>query len=217
MRRLLRPLFLLSLLVSWAFGPVLQTESADSPIKLPAAIALNVDEGIPSVQLMINGQGPFVFGIDTGAQGGSRIDASLVEKLGLKSSGQVQATDGSGRSPQTSEIFKLENVTIGNVQFSNVTAGSRNFKNSPRPLKVDGILGLSVFSEYLVTLDFPAKVLRFDRGELPKSDGAEVLDYKGEGAIPLVELSVGSARINAHLDSGNMIGEFVFPTSFADK
>jgi hypothetical protein len=178
---------------------------------------MNVDGGMPSVELMVNGQGPFVFGIDTGAQGGSRIDMSLVEKLGLKSSGQVQATDGSGRFPQTSEIFKLEDVTIGNLRFSGVTAGSRNFKNSPRPLKVDGILGLSVFSDYLVTLDFPAKLLRFERGELPKPDGAEVLDYKSEGGIPVVELTVGSSKINAHLDSGNMIGAFILPTSFAEK
>ncbi|MEY2562982.1 MAG: hypothetical protein QOH88_1175 [Verrucomicrobiota bacterium] len=210
-------MFLLSLVVSWAFGPVCHTRCADSPTKLPAEIPMKFDGGMPSVELMVNGQGPFVFGIDTGAQGGSRIDVSLVEKLGLKASGQVQATDGSGRSPQTAELFKLDDVTIGTVRFSGVTAGSRNLKNSPRPLKVDGILGLSVFSEYLVTVDFPAKLLRFERGELPEPDGAEILDYKGEGGIPLVELAVGDARINAHLDSGNMIGAFILPTAFAEK
>jgi hypothetical protein len=166
---------------------------------------------------MVNGQGPFVFGIDTGAQGGSRIDSSLVEKLKLKSSGQVQATDSSGRNPQTSETVKLDSVAIGNLRFTDVEAGSRNFKNSPRPNQVDGILGLSLFSEYLVTLDFPKKVLRFERGELPKPDGAEILDYKSERGIPLVELTVGSTKISAHLDSGNSIGEFVLPAAFVEK
>ena len=166
---------------------------------------------------MVNGQGPFLFGIDTGAQGGSRIDTSLVEKLQLKSSGQVQATDGSGRSPQVVETVKLDSSAIGNLRFAGVTAGSRNFKNSPRPLKIDGVVGLSLFSEYLVTLDFPQKLLRFERGELPKFDGAEILDYRSERGVPLLELTVGSTKINAHLDSGNSIGEFVLPSAFVEK
>ena len=140
-----------------------------------------------------------------------------MEKLGLKSTGQVSESDPSGRNPQAADTVKLDSIAIGHLRFTDVTAASRNFKNSPRPLKVDGILGLSLFSEYLVTLDFPAKLLRFERGELPKADGAEILDYKSEGGIPLVELSVGNTKIKAHLDSGNMIGAFVFPTSFVEK
>lgn len=204
-------------ILTWISGHPQQAHSADSAPKLPIEIPLGLEGGMPAIELMVNGQGPFLFGIDTGAQGGSRIDSSLVEKLKLKSSGQVQATDGSGRNPQTVETVKLDSIAIGNLRFTDVEAGSRNFKNSPRPIKVDGILGLSLFSEYLVTLDFPKKMLRFERGELPKSDGAEILDYKSERGIPLVELSVGSTKIDAHLDSGNSIGEFVLPAAFVEK
>ena len=98
-----------------------------------------------------------------------------------------------------------------------VTVISREFRNSARPLKIDGILGLDAFAEYLVALDFPAKKLRLDKGELPKSDGAEVLDYKNKAGIAIVELSVGDKKIEAHLDTGNGIGAFVFPTAFAEK
>jgi hypothetical protein len=56
-----------------------------------------------------------------------------------------------------------------------------------------------------------------EKGELAKADGAEILDYKSLGGIPLLELTVGSTKINAHLDSGNMIGAFVFPTAFVEK
>ena len=84
-------------------------------------------------------------------------------------------------------------------------------------MNIDGILGLSVFSEYLVTLDYPAKLLRIEKGELAKADGAEILDYKSKGGIPLLEMMVGSTKIDAHLDSGNMIGAFVLPAAFAEK
>ena len=69
----------------------------------------------------------------------------------------------------------------------------------------------------MLTLDFPAKVVRISRGELPKADGAETLDYTTEHGVPLIELDIGSTKINAHLDSGNMIGAFVFPTLFVEK
>ena len=172
---------------------------------------------MPTLELMINGQGPFVFGFDTGAQAGPRIDTSLVETLKLKATGQVEAIDPSGRNPQTSETFKLDSVVIGSLKLADVTVASRNYKNSPRPLKIDGILGLNVFADYLVTLDFPAKKLRLEKGELPKADGAEVLDYKNAAGIAELEISVGDKKIKAHLDTGNAIGAFVFPTVFAEK
>jgi Aspartyl protease len=215
--RLLRPLVVVAAIVIWVSGSPNQAHSADSALKFPVEIPMQIDNGMPAIELMVNGQGPFLFGIDTGAQGGPRIDSSLVEKLGLKSSGQIREGDPSGRNPQTAETVKLDSVAIGNLRFADVTATSRNFKNSPRPLKVDGIVGLSLFAEYLTTLDFPAKLLRLEHGELPKADGAEILDYQNEHGVPSVELNVGSTKIKAHLDSGNMIGAFVFPTSFVEK
>lgn len=194
-----------------------EAHCAGSEVKLPLEVPMQFDGGMPTVEVMVNGKGPFVFGFDTGAQAGPRLDTSLVEKLGLKSSGQVQAIDPSGRNPQNSETYKLESISIGALRLSDVTVAGRNYQNSPRPLKVDGILGLNLLADYLVTLDFPAKVLRIDKGELPKADGADVLDYKNEAGIALVELTVGSAKIKAHLDTGNAIGPFVLPTSFVEK
>ena len=217
MRRLLKPFLAIATIFSWAVWQTPHLHSADSAPKLPLELPMQVGDGMPTVEVMVNGQGPFVFGFDTGAQAGPRIDASLVEKLNLKATGQVQATDPSGRNPQTSETFKLDSVSIGDLRFADVTVASRNYNNSPRPLKVDGILGLNLFADYLVTLDFPAKKLRIEKGELPKSDGAEILDYKNEAGVAQVELSLGDKKIKAHLDTGNAIGAFVFPTTFVEK
>jgi hypothetical protein len=217
MRRILKPLLVLAAILSFASWHSHQARSAGSAAKLPLNIPMKIEGGMPTIELMVNGKGPFVFGVDTGAQGGARIDSSLMEKLALKPSGQVRATDGSGRNPQMAEMVKLDSIVIGNLRFADVTAGSRNYRKSPRPLNIDGILGLSVFSEYLVTLDYPRKLLRIEKGELPKADGVEILDYKSKGGIPLLEMSVGGTKIDAHLDSGNMIGAFVLPTAFAEK
>src|SRR2546423_928093 len=215
MPALLNRLLVIAAIFSWAIVQVPQIRSADSP-QLPLEVPMQTGEGMPTVEVMINGQGPFLFGFDTGAQAGPRIDALLVQKLNLKAIGQVQATDPSRRNVQTSETYKLESIVIGSLRLTDITVAARDYKNSPRPLKVDGVLGLNLFADYLVTLDFPAKKLRFDKGELPQSDGAEVLDYKNEAGIAEVELSVGDKKIKAHLDTGNAIGAFVFPTAFAE-
>jgi predicted aspartyl protease len=217
MRRLLKPLLALATIISWAIWQAPQLRSADTAPKLPVEVPMQTGDGMPTVEVMINGQGPFIFGFDTGAQAGPRIDGSLVQKLNLKSTGQVQATDPSRRNVQTSETYKLESISVGNLRLTDVTVASREFKNSPRPMKVDGILGLNLFADYLVTLDFPGKKLVFAKGELPKADGAEILDYKNEAGIAQIELTVGDKKIKAHLDTGNAIGPFVFPTAFAEK
>jgi hypothetical protein len=217
MQKFLRLALILVISFSCALWQTQQAHSASPEITLPVEVPMQVGDAMPTIEVTVNGQGPFLFGFDTGAQAGPRIDVSLAEKLKLKASGQVQAIDPSGRNPQTSETFKLESLSLGKLRFVAVTVASRNYKNSPRPLKVDGVLGLNLFSEYLVTLDFPAGKLRFEKGELPKADGAEVLDYKNQAGITEVELSVGQKKIKAHLDSGNAIGGFVFPTAFAEQ
>lgn len=215
--RLLRPLLVVAAIITWVSGHPQQAHSADSAPKFPIEIPVRVEGGMFAIELMVNGKGPFLFAIDTGAEGGPRLDSSLVEKLGLKPSGQRQEGDPSGRNPRMAETVKLDSIELGGLRFTGLDATSRNYKNSPRPLAADGIIGLGLFPDYLVTLDFPAKVVRISRGELPKADGAEILDYKTEHGVPSVELGVGSTKINAHLDSGNMIGAFVFPTSFVEK
>ncbi|MFL6521636.1 MAG: aspartyl protease family protein [Chthoniobacterales bacterium] len=217
MRKLLKLMLALAVILSWAIWQAPQLHSADAAPKLPVEVPMKTGEGMPTLEIMINGQGPFVFGFDTGAQADPRIDISLVDKFNLKSTGQVQATDPSRRNFQTSQTYKLESLSVGNLRLTDVNVISRDFKNSPRPLKVDGIVGLNAFADYLVTLDFPGKKLRFEKGEVPKSDGAEVLDYKNEAGIAVVELAVGDKKIKAHLDTGNGIGAFVFPTAFAEK
>ena len=207
------------LLVSFSCAAVAaETNSSTSaPGKPVNEIPLQIERGMAGIEVMINGQGPFLFGIDSGAQGKARIDSALVEKLGLKSSGQAQGTDGSGRSPQKMEIVKLDSLVAGGIKFADVEALSRNYKMGPRPLKFDGLLGLGLFSDYLVTIDFPAKLLRLEKGELSKANGSEILDYKSEHGIPVVELSVGNNKIDANLDFGNTIGGFILPASLVEK
>lgn len=172
---------------------------------------------MPAVEVMVNGQGPFLFAIDTGGAGQARVDTSLVEKLKLKTVGQVQASDGSGNSVRSLDLVELDTLAFGGVEFKKVRAASRNYNASPNLPRVDGILGFGLFEDYLLTLDFPSKRVRLERGELPRADGAEVLSFESPRGIPVVELGVGSHRIKADVDTGNTVGGLVLPTALVEK
>lgn len=198
---------------SYAQGSSSASNAKESAVEVPMLFR----GPTPAVEVMINGKGPFIFAIDTGAQGSARVDSSLVEKLELKPAGQIRAGDGSGMGTRMMDVIKLDSLAIGSLRFQNVEAPTRNYNMNPNAPHVDGILGFNLFSEYLLTLDFPAKRVRIERGELPKADEREVLSYDGSRGIPVIELSVGSLKVNAHIDSGNMSGGVVVPESLVQQ
>lgn len=179
-------------------------------------VAMQFRGPTPAVEVMVNGQGPFVFTIDTGAEGMARIDSSLVEKLKLKVVDQRQAGDGSGNA-RALDVVQVDSISFGGVQFKDVRAITRNYNLSPSLPRIDGILGFNLFAEYLLTLDYPNGRVRLERGELPQANGAEIVSLVGNRAIPVIELRVGNHKINAHLDSGNTVGGFILPTALAEK
>ncbi|HEV7859839.1 MAG TPA: retropepsin-like aspartic protease [Pyrinomonadaceae bacterium] len=171
----------------------------------------------PSVEVTVNGQGPFVFEIDTGAGGGARMDASLKERLGLKPVGQAVAGDPSGKNTRTIDLFKLDSLSLGGVQFHDVETGVGDYNRMPNMPHIDGVLGFSLFAEYLLTMDYPGKRLRLEQGALPQSNGADILSYETDHGIPSIEMEVGGLKVNAHIDSGNMRGGFTLPGSLVEK
>jgi hypothetical protein len=52
----------------------------------------------------------------------------------------------------------------------------------------DGVLGIGLFKDYLLVLDYPARRVRIEKGELPPTDGREVLDFEERRGIPIVKL-----------------------------
>jgi len=210
-------LFALANLLFGSFVGVAQSSpQMTNPNISTAEVPMILRGPTPAIEVMVNGQGPFVFAIDTGARGLARADSSLVERLKLPTVGQVQAGDGSGRS-RSMDVVRLDSIAFGGVQFNDVRAATRDYNLAPNSPKVDGILGFDLFSEFLLTLDYPNKRVRLERGELPQPDGAEVLGYKSDGGMAVVELVLGGRKLKGVIDTGNAIAAFVLPESLAGK
>jgi predicted aspartyl protease len=172
---------------------------------------------MPAIEVMVNGKGPFLFAIDTGAQGTLRIDTSLVETLGLKKNGEIRAGDGSGQNLRALDTVGVDSVKIGGLEFTKLTAIIRNYNNSPGDTHIDGILGFGLFADHLLTLDYPGKRVRIEKGELAVANGKDILSFDSSREIPIVELLVGEQKVRAHIDSGNMAGGFILPAAVVEK
>lgn len=188
-------------------GPRFEIPVAES-VTLPdrVEVPMKMRGVMPALEVMVNGQGPFLFGLDTGGMGLVRADSTLVERLSLPVTGSVQASDGTRTATRTMAQVRVDSMAFGGAVFRGLTGASRNYNTSPRFPHIDGILGVHLFSDALLTLDFPGRRIVLERGELPPADGRDVLALEPGRPVPAIQLEVGKQKILAHLDTGNMVG-----------
>ena len=166
---------------------------------------------MPVVEVQLNGQGPFAFMLDTGAGMQADIDTSVAERLKLRSTGRAISGDPSGQNDQQLTTATIEALTIGKAEFHHVTALVRPQRITKDYPDVDGILGFALFTDYLLTLDYPAMQLKLSRGDLPVANHTDVLNFEIENRIPVIQLAIGKIRVRAHVDSGNFVAGFILP------
>ena len=187
---------------------------------------------MPVVEVKLNGEGPFAFMIDTGAGMQADIDTSVAERLRLQPSGRAINGDPSGENDREVATVTIDSIMIGGavakgtrarrtgdgvVEFRNVTAIVRPHKITKDYPEVDGILGFALFSDYLLTLDYPAMEVRLARGALSPANGADILNFEIENRVPIVELAIGKIKVPAHIDSGNFVAGFILPEEIVEQ
>src|SRR5215470_1556159 len=172
---------------------------------------------MPVVDVKLNGQGPFAFMIDTGAGMQADIDPTVAERLRLPLSGRAINGDPSGQNDREVATATIVSLAIGQTEFRNVTAVVRPQRITKDYPAVDGILGFALFTDYLLTLDYPAMRMRLERGGLPAANGADILNFEIENRIPIMDLTIGRIHVPAHVDSGNFVAGFILPEEIVEQ
>lgn len=214
MKVLLKRSFIIGLVLFfapiWALGCRFQSEP--TPVQL-----IN---GLPYVEVMINGKGPFLLGFDTGFGAELELDADLAKELNIAVTGTTQIGDGSGINEVTLDTGTVNSIQIGSHSAVNCTAILRSNarKNVPGMENVKGILGMRLFPAHKVTIDYPKRLFWAEKGDLPKANNKDILDYEEVGGgIPQIKIKVGSFSLNALIDSRSMSGEFKIPQEIVGK
>jgi len=175
-----------------------------------AEVAMQLVNGMPTIEAMVNGRGPYRFGVDTGAPGYLRVTPALAGTLGLQPVGQALMGDPSGGATTPIPIYRVETLAFGGLNYAGVSTTPITLGG--RVAELDGIIGIGFFQELLVTFDYPGGRLTAAPGALVAANGAEILDFTlDRGALITIPLRVGETVQQVHLDTGNTRHAFFMP------
>jgi predicted aspartyl protease len=191
-------LFCLTLLLTFAYTSAPGTDTHFSSGKSSLAIPFELEDNLIYVAVSINGSKPLSFILDTGAF--TIVDLRRAQELGLKLKHTGQ-TDGVGDARQdvflatTKVSYSLPGVTLSNQRLLAVSLekaegciqkfvidaqGRGIISSNPAEVgakrKVDGILGKEFFSNFVVEIDYAARLINvYEPGNYKYSGQGEKL------------------------------------------
>jgi len=146
----------------------------------------------PAIQARINGKGPFTLAIETGGSVSS-VSQKVADSLHLPVSGKVEL------SPTRSVgVAEIDSITAEGLSLRGLTV----LVGAASDPDIDGFIGLNCFEHYLVTVDYPKRIVRWERGSLPAVDNAEILAIrKNETGQIVTDITIGELTIPAAIDT----------------
>jgi hypothetical protein len=167
--------------------------------------------GKPYVEVTIEDKGPYRFIIDTGTGADAFVSPGLVDELKLPSAGEVILNDPSHEGAQRVPTVFIPHLQLAGVDFYWVEAVVHPVTEEAGDCQ--GLLGFTLFRDYLLTLDFPNRQVELEQGALKPDGERDVLPMRVSDGIPITTLRVSDQTVEAALDSGG--GGLTIPESSA--
>jgi hypothetical protein len=189
--------------------PVVGRSPTDPPgqVVFGASVAdlLMVDHhGLPAVEVVLNGSGPYRFVVDWGAN-----LIAMSPQLAMDLNLPILGVDEMG-NPNA----QVDSLAIGPIEFQDLTIALDPFFLGAGEA---GVLGRNVYENLLVTLDYPEQRIRLEQDSLPQADGRTIFDYTPtEGGAPMLEMNLQGHSFPVVLDTGAARG-LILPVSEMSK
>lgn len=186
-----------TLLILWSSATAAQPPA-------PIGEAVEPDMAVP---VMINGQGPFPFAVDTGSTT-TLISAELAERLGLPDGGQIRVHAMSGSA-------RISTFTVDRLRLSTNERRDMRVAAVPRVrIGADGMVGLDMLRRQRMTMDFATRTITIEpssaREEEPPRGTGEIVVIARErrGQLVMVDADADGQKVWVILDSGaqNSVG-----------
>ncbi len=180
-----------------AFGndEIAEVKAPDNPSPIHFRKSLN----LIFAKILINGQGPFDFAIDTGATQ-TVLSDKLIGTLGLQpvTSTIVYGIGGGGKVE--SKLYAVKELAVGDMKVRNLPVG--RFDDPLVSQLADGILGAATFSDFIITVNYPASQLELSRKRPSVTAGTEIIPVWFFSNLLLLPLDVNGKRGNFIVDTG---------------
>lgn len=170
-----------------------------------APVPLRFVNGRPFVAVTIEGKGPFWFQVELGED-----DIVL--------SPEVAAAVGDKLKPLTNDNFvKVGNRSINSIYHVNeLRIGDATMSDFSvrveEGIGTDGMLGLSFFKSWLVTLDYPRHRMMLNTGSLPEANGKDILSLRRIfGPYVGIDLTIDGTHVPSLIDTQSSAGLMISP------
>lgn len=169
------------------------------------AVDMNLRSFHVYIPVMVNGEGPYRFVLDSGA-GLTVISTEIVDRLGLERSGQLPAVGTGGT--EVGSFVVLDSVSVGDAVMIDLVAGELDLStlNQFVQEEIEGILGYELFSRFVVQIDYGDSLLTLfmpDYAELPAGEDTVALEF--EQNHPMISGVINdSIRGRFRIDTGSM-------------
>jgi hypothetical protein len=199
-------LLLLSLSPSCGMIPQSHPKTATLP---PEGLTLPLWRGDVVPFVHVRGAVPsedYLVCIDTGTRDVALMP-ELARRLGAKARGTFPSisNDATGTRVWISTTWSLGEFSLDAARFTDFDVDVFDFSPSFRTrMPVLAILGLNLFRDCLLTIDFPARQLVLEKGELPPPDGRDILPCRLPPASDLeMQATVGGEKLWVKIDTGS--------------
>ncbi|MGO8756685.1 MAG: hypothetical protein ACLQG3_01035 [Terracidiphilus sp.] len=169
-----------------------------------------------------NGSAPIHFGIDTGLAWDFFLTSEQARQLALPVLGQhiVHTSDHKEVPGSASDIAQAKTLLLAGRTFTD-----RKGLAAPNSHRDD--VGITLFSDLLITLDYPRDRMRLRTGSLPPANGKDIVpyttqpdaDFKVLQVSPMVTIKLADQSFPALIDTGahTAYGDVIVPPEVAAK
>lgn len=168
--------------------------------------------GRPLIDVVLNGEGPYTFFLDTGASH-SVLDAGLARQLALPVTGHIETGSPMGDHMTDAEVVTIPTLAVGDLVFEQQPMATMDLASmmpgGGMPL---GVISYRLFEGYRLEFDYPGQTLRLYAGPLPEPDGKTVFAFETE--IPSIRVMLAGQTYDMHLDTGSP-SSFMLPLALA--
>jgi predicted aspartyl protease len=183
-------------------APAIPPATIDNTLEIEGeSVAAKVIDTRMAVDVQVNGQGPFRFIVDSGADR-TVIGAALARRLNLPAGKPVRLNSMAGALRV--ETVELENVMIGTSAVPNILAPALPEQN----IGAQGLIGIDALAEQRLLMDFEQKTVTVQdaRRQMAAQDGEIVVTARRRnGQLILTEVTVADRAIYAVIDSGAQV------------
>jgi ABC-type amino acid transport substrate-binding protein len=169
------------------------------------------------VGVTLDGRGPFKFILDTGGYGGFSVETA--KRIGAKLGNEIEAR-GAGESVVKAWETSVAETRIGGLVLKNQDYHVFDFSDMRHIFGsqgFDGVIGLPVFSQAVVRVDYARRLLTFtDPSKFKYAGAGASVPFELERFLPIIRGEVDAVPVRLGLDTGDR-SAFTLKSPFVEQ